>query len=134
MSSSLTPAKFIEKSERALHAARLLVDSGEIEGACNRAYYAMYDAAHAALLALKKADYKVTKTHSGLIAAFGLHIVSPGKISRDLGRSLNEVEQLRLLADYTGEEISAGQAFDAVLKAELFVAAVRTMLSSDGTI
>jgi uncharacterized protein (UPF0332 family) len=134
LSSSLTPAKFIEKSERALHAARLLVDSGEIEGACNRAYYAMYDAAHAALLALKKADYKVTKTHSGLIAAFGLHIVSPGKISRDLGRSLNEVEQLRLLADYTGEEIPAEQAFDAVLKAELFVAAVRAMLLSDGTI
>lgn len=60
--------------------------------------YAMYDAAHAPLLALKKADYKVTKTHSRLIAAFGLHIVSPGKICRELGRSLNEVEQLRLLA------------------------------------
>ena len=69
----------------------------------------MYDAAHAALLAENKADFKITKTHSGLIAAFGLHIVSTNKISRDLGRSFNEVEQLRLLADYTGEEITSEQ-------------------------
>ncbi|MFM7759684.1 MAG: HEPN domain-containing protein [Burkholderiaceae bacterium] len=134
MSTALTPAKFIEKSERALQPAKLLAGAGEIEGACNRAYYAMYDAAHAALSALKKADYKVTKTHSGLIAAFGLHIVSSGKISRELGRSLNEVEQLRLLADYTGEDVTANQALDAVSKAERFVAAVRAMLSSDGAI
>jgi uncharacterized protein (UPF0332 family) len=59
------------------------------KGACNRAYYAMYDAAHAALLAENRADYKVTKTHSGLISAFALHIVSTNKISRELGRAFN---------------------------------------------
>jgi len=53
----------------------------------------MYDAAHAALLAENKADYKVTKTHSGLIAAFGLQIVATNKITRELGRTLNEVER-----------------------------------------
>ena len=102
MNSAFTPAKYLIKAERALHAARLLNAAGEIEGACNRAYYAMYDAAHAALLAENRADYKATKTHSGLISAFGLHIVSANKISRELGRAFNEVEQLRLLADYTG--------------------------------
>ena len=51
MNSAFTPAKYLIKAERALHAARLLNAAGEIEGACNRAYYAMYDAAHAALLA-----------------------------------------------------------------------------------
>lgn len=130
MSSAFTPAKYLEKAERALQAARLLNNAAEIEGACNRAYYSMYDAAHAALLAENKADYKVTKTHSGLIAAFGLHIVSTNKISRELGRTFNEVEQLRLLADYTGEEITHEQASDAVSKAEAFIAAVREMLSS----
>lgn len=105
MSKIITPAKYLEKAERALHGARLLLDAGEIEGTCNRAYYAMYDAAHAALLAENRIDYKVTKTHSGLIAAFGLHIVATNKLARELGRSLNEVEQVRLLADYTGEEV-----------------------------
>ena len=126
MSSAFTPAKYLVKAEHALRAARLLCDAGEIEGACNRAYYAMYDAA---LLAENNADYKITKTHSGLIAAFGLHIVSTNKISRELGRSFNEVEQLRLLADYTGEEITSEQVHRAVKKAETFVAEIRSMLS-----
>ena len=82
----------------------------------------MYDAAHAALLAAHKADYKATKTHSGLIAAFGLHIVSANKITRELGRTFNEVEQLRLLADYTSEDITGEQALNAVKKADAIVA------------
>ena len=131
MSSALTPAKYIDKAERALQAARLLDTAGEVEGACNRAYYAMYDAAHAALLFANKAGYNVTKTHSGLISAFGLHIVSTNKIPRELGRALNEVEQLRLLADYTGEQITHEQASHAVRKAEIFVVAIRGILSLD---
>ena len=38
------------KAHRALASARLLFDDGDMEGACNRAYYAMFDAARAALL------------------------------------------------------------------------------------
>ena len=129
MNSAFTPEKYLAKAERALRAAQLLGQAGEIEGACNRAYYAMYDAAHAALLAQNRADYKTTKTHSGLIAAFGLHIVSTDKISRELGRAFNEVEQLRLLADYTGEEITSEQVSSAIKKAEAFVTAIRNMLS-----
>jgi uncharacterized protein (UPF0332 family) len=53
------------------------------------------------------------------------------KIPRELGRALNEVEQLRLLADYTGEQITHEQASNAVKKAEIFVAAIRGMLSLD---
>jgi uncharacterized protein (UPF0332 family) len=89
----------------------------------------MYDAAHAALLAENRADYKITKTHSGLISAFGLHIVSTNKISRELGRAFNEVEQLRLLADYTGEDITREQVSIAIKKAETFVSAIRNLLS-----
>ena len=129
MNSAFTPEKYLAKAERALRAAQLLSQAGEIEGACNRAYYAMYDAAHAALLAQNRADYKTTKTHRGLIAAFGLHIVSTDKISRELGRAFNEVEQLRLLADYTGEEITSEQVSSAIKKAEAFVTAIQNMLS-----
>ena len=53
-----------------MRAARLLSDAVEIEGVFNRAYYAMYDAAHAALLA----DYtgeEITseQVHSAVIKA-----------------------------------------------------------------
>ncbi|EGV27515.1 HEPN domain protein [Thiorhodococcus drewsii AZ1] len=45
------PDLYLAKSRRALASARLLLADGDTEGACNRAYYAMFDAAHAALLA-----------------------------------------------------------------------------------
>jgi hypothetical protein len=41
--------KVYGEAESALRSAKILLDAGDIEGACNRAYYAMYDAAHAAL-------------------------------------------------------------------------------------
>ena len=39
----------MEKASRAITSARLLLDAGDVDGACNRAYYAMHDAAKAAL-------------------------------------------------------------------------------------
>jgi hypothetical protein len=42
----------MRKAESALEAARLLVKAQNADSACNRAYYAMFDAAHAALFAL----------------------------------------------------------------------------------
>ena len=62
MNSAFTPEKYLAKAERALRAAQLLSQAGEIEGACNRAYYAMYDAAHAALLAQNRADYMLLRS------------------------------------------------------------------------
>jgi uncharacterized protein (UPF0332 family) len=93
----------LEKAERALSAARILLNADNPEGACNRAYYAMFDAAHAALLAAKLgiADTSI-KTHSGLIGAFGKHLVQAGLICVEHGRSFNQVHGLRQLADYTG--------------------------------
>ena len=42
-------AAYMDKAERALASARVLIEAGDPEGACNRAYYSMFDAAHAAL-------------------------------------------------------------------------------------
>ena len=96
------------KATRALASAKLLLADGDLDGACNRAYYAMFDAVNAALLRFGvHIDPAETKTHRGLVAAFGKHLVKPGLIAADLGRSLNQVERIRLLADYTGEAIDA---------------------------
>lgn len=46
----MTPAQYLAKAERALASALLLLRDGNVEGACKRAHYAMFDAAHAALL------------------------------------------------------------------------------------
>ncbi|GAB7548621.1 hypothetical protein CS8_083160 [Cupriavidus sp. 8B] len=45
----LTPKDLLAKGRRAAASAVLLLSDGDIAGACNRAYCAMFDAAHAAL-------------------------------------------------------------------------------------
>jgi uncharacterized protein (UPF0332 family) len=123
---SLTAVEYFEKADRALSAARLLLENSEIEGACNRAYYAMFDAAQAALMASGvSVPEAATKTHRGLIGAFGLHLVKSKQIASEFGGAINKVERLRRLADYTGELIELEDAMWAVQQAEAFVSAMR---------
>jgi uncharacterized protein (UPF0332 family) len=64
------------KARRALASAHTLLQDSDNDGACNRAYYAMFDSARAALIASKApVPPEIAKTHSGLIAAFSLHLV-----------------------------------------------------------
>jgi uncharacterized protein (UPF0332 family) len=115
-----------QKAARSLTAARLLLDSGDADGACNRAYYAMYYAAQAALLAAGISEPEDGyRTHHGLIAAFGKHLVLGGQIDQALGRSINKVQHFRQLADYTGNPFPLEDAASAVLQAESFVVAIR---------
>lgn len=51
MSDELTPNALMSKADRARASARALPNLGDVDGACNRAYYAMFDAARAALIA-----------------------------------------------------------------------------------
>ena len=44
------------ESERAMDSSKLLYKAGDVDGACNRAYYAMFDAAKAILLATVPTD------------------------------------------------------------------------------
>ena len=110
------------KSRRALASAEKLLQDDDGDGACNRAYYAMFDAARAALIASKApVPPEIAKTHSGLIAAFSLHLVKPGLFPIELGKSFNKVEDLRLVADYKGDPISPDEAQWTVEQAGAFV-------------
>ena len=63
--------ELMAKSHRALASAQKLLEDNDVDGACNRAYYAMFDAARAALIASNApVPPEIAKTHSGLIAAF----------------------------------------------------------------
>ena len=125
----MTPAAYMRKSEQALSSARQLLAAGDADGACNRAYYAMFDAAQAALLVVNVgAAANAPKTHRGLIAAFGQQLVLGGHVTAELGSSLNKVERLRLLADYTGDPVSDEDGAWAVEQSDIFVSAIRATL------
>jgi uncharacterized protein (UPF0332 family) len=92
----------------------------------------MFDAARGALLAVSDEAAKApVKTHRGLIAAFGQHMVLPGHASPEIGAALNKVERLRLNADYTGIEIKAEDASWAVDQAVAAVASLRAKFIND---
>lgn len=120
------------KAIRAAESAQLLLNTGDLDGACNRAYYAMFDAARAALLAAGvQSGAEVPRTHGGVIAAFSLHLVKPGRVSLELGRALNRAEEIRLVADYKGEAVDHKHAAWAVSQAIAFVHAMRQAFPTD---
>ncbi len=130
MNAALSPETYIAKAEAALSGAQLLLNSGEMDGACSRAYYAMFDAAHAALFALGVEQFSAPiKTHSRLVAQFGQHVVLAGYLADAHGEALNKVQRLRQLADYSGDPVKREDAACAVEQAEAFVAAILSLIA-----
>jgi len=126
----MKPIDLMAKAEQAVSSAKVLLNVGDFDGACGRAYYAMFNAARAALIASgAPVAEDVSRSHSGLIAAFSLHLVKSGKFPVELGRALNKVEDLRLIADYKGEPVDPDKAAWAVEQAGSFVKAVEITLS-----
>lgn len=116
----------LDKASRALASAKLLLEAGDNDGACNRAYYAMFDAARAAMIAHQHNDEVLAlKTHSGLIATFSLKLVKTGLVDIELGKALNKLEDLRLIADYKGDAVAQNEAAWAVEQATTFLAELR---------
>jgi uncharacterized protein (UPF0332 family) len=122
----LTVSALFQKASKAAQSAKLLLESGDTDGACSRAYYAMFDSARASLQASNAPVHaEIARTHTGLITAFSLHLVKSGDVSVELGRSFNRVYQVRLVADYKGDPIEMDLAIEVVRDATLFVETLR---------
>lgn len=114
----LTPDALMAKADTACSSARVLLDLGDLDGAANRAYYAMFDAARAALMAAgAPVEPDIGRTHSGLIGAFGKFLVKNGRVSKEVGRLLNRAHEMRLVADYSGDSVEPADAQEMVEQA-----------------
>ena len=123
----MTADQLLAKAKQALISAQALLANGDADGAGNRAYYAMFDAARAALILMKAGTpEEVAKTHNGLLRAFSLHLIKTNLFPVDLGKALRQVEDFRLIADYNGDPIEVSDATWAVAQAERFVKEVLT--------
>ncbi|MGE4531885.1 MAG: HEPN domain-containing protein [Acidithiobacillus sp.] len=117
----------MSKALRACASAQALLELNDVDGACNRAYYAMFDAAHVALLASNApVSQDIGKTHKGLITTFSLHLVKSDLVPKELGRILKRAEEIRLVADYRGDSVEFKDAREMVEQAKIFVEAIRT--------
>jgi uncharacterized protein (UPF0332 family) len=120
------------KSRRAAAGARILFQAGEYEGACARAYYAMFNAARA-LLVTRGVEPRSVKRHASVSRVFSDEFVRNGPFDEALGRALRKAAETRHTADYEDTTVGRARA-EAVLESmEAFMAAVDAELArSDG--
>ncbi|NBB86992.1 MAG: HEPN domain-containing protein [Bacteroidetes bacterium] len=118
-------AAHLGKSRDALRAGALLIDGDEAEAAINRAYYAIF---HAAAAALAQAGEDI-KTHKGTQNQFWLRFVETGLFPRSLARLVPQLRQERARADYDAfTRFDTAAASDLLGDARRFVEEVETLV------
>lgn len=86
----------LTRSARALTSARLLLKNDDGPAAVNRAYYAAFWAAQAALLEYGESP----RTHTGVQGRFYVRLVEAGLVPAVTARTLGYANTLRQGADY----------------------------------
>ncbi|KPL22794.1 MAG: hypothetical protein AMJ75_07415 [Phycisphaerae bacterium SM1_79] len=86
----------IQKAQRYLKSAELLLEDKDYESSVSRTYYAMFYAAQAVLLT-KNLSFS---SHKGVISAFGEHFIKTGTFPKEMGRELNRAFEKRQIGDY----------------------------------
>ncbi|MGE0851650.1 MAG: HEPN domain-containing protein [Hyphomicrobiaceae bacterium] len=116
------------KSRGAARSARLLLEAGDPDGAVNRAYYAMFGAARAALSTVRSA-LAHSKKHSTIVRRFDRHLVAERGFDRALGRGfLNRQRHARWVADYADASAEPAQAQAVVADMERLLAAIEPLV------
>ena len=121
---------FLEKAKENLEAARLLFEAGLYNAAANRAYYAAF---HAAIAALSDADIEMDNTnHRYIQAQFSSELIQRRKVYPGRLKSyLMDMQEIRNKADYQSVSISKKKAERQLNKAIQFVEAVIQRLEQE---
>lgn len=112
----------LEKAERLLDDARLLLKEGRWESSVNRSYYAALSAAKSALI-LFGVD---PKTHEGVKTMINKKLVLDGIIPKEYGKWFRNLLFEREDADYADyTEIDSSDAEDAFKNASRFIEKIK---------
>ena len=125
-------AAHLARAKDDLGTARDNCAHGHWRGAANRAYYAVFHAASAALLWLGIERAR----HVGVQAAFGEFLIKPGLIAPEFGQIYNRIRQVREMQDYDlmAVPLTAVEAERLVGEAERFVAQMESYLHQVGAV
>ena len=118
---------YVDRADRALQSARRNLGEGDALVAINRAYYACFYLALAALAGRGETP----RTHAGAHRRFAATYVASGDVSREVGRILPDAFRLRQQSDYDVFAVTdLGAAADLLADAERFVEAVRPLVGA----
>jgi uncharacterized protein (UPF0332 family) len=115
----------LERAEQSIRAAQELTAGGFYDFAASRAYYAAFYAATAALLG----EGLDLSKHSGVIAAIHQRFIKTGRLSKDQGKELNWLFELRNVGDYgVTVHVSQSDAARAIQAADSFLQAIKSLM------
>jgi uncharacterized protein (UPF0332 family) len=119
----------LEKAEEAYEDAVLLFESRESQkgfnGAANRVYYAMFHAEKALLITCGILGDSHKHVHTQLSNQF----VKEGKLPGDTARSIEYVQHIRNVADYSGERSATKEEVEqALAKTKDFIDQAKKLL------
>lgn len=124
----IVPTRMLLAS-RALRSAQTLLDDGDPNGACNRAYYAVFEAINAAL---ETTNAPATKTHRGIRSLFVQYFPDLARKGETASKTIHDTQLAREVADYRGEFVPAEEAQQAVQRAQSFVSAIAQEFFPEG--
>lgn len=118
----------MQRAEKALRSAELLLKETDFETSVSRSYYAMFYATEALLLT-KNLKFS---SHKSVISLFGEHFVKTGIFPSEMGRSLSKTFEKRLIGDYSFIlEISQEDAEKVLKEAKGFVDEIKEYLARE---
>lgn len=123
---NMTPLwpKAIEASDD----ARFLFSGQRYDAACNRAYYAMFNAARALLIEICGVPVHKIKRHATIARLFSLHLVVNGPFEKEFGAILKRTEDARIIADYEGGTIAMDEAQRVITAMDRFMATATSLM------
>jgi uncharacterized protein (UPF0332 family) len=102
----------IERANRYLKSAKMLLKGGDYESSVSRTYYAMFYSAQAMLLT-KNLSFS---SHKGVISAFGEHFIKTNIFPKEMGREFNRAFEKRQIGDYEYTFIISKNEAEEVLR------------------
>jgi uncharacterized protein (UPF0332 family) len=110
--------------------AHFLYEAKRYDADCNRAYYAMFNAARA-LLVHQGIDPKRAKRHATVLRLFSLHFVKDGPFEVSDGQALGNAGRARNKADYSEKEIEREVVDDVMTALDSFMKRAERLLSAE---
>jgi uncharacterized protein (UPF0332 family) len=113
-------------AQESLQSARREAEVGTLHFAINRAYYALFYAASAALLERRREF----KRHSGVRAAFHREFIKSGLLARELGDLYDRLFKNRQYGDYVAlVEFKPEYVKEEIERVEAFLNAMRPLIA-----
>ena len=123
---------YLAKAQESLASAYADLEAGRYNSVANRAYYAVFQAAVAMLIATEIRPRRASWEHKFVMSEFSGKLVSRRKVvPARFRRTLADLLDMRLVADYRARNVTATEARKAAGDSSALVSYVASQLQED---